>query len=64
MCQHGTKGIEDESFERVVVERSESIWNVEFVMDRVEVAVQERNGVEQAVEEVLPGIHDEAGVIV
>jgi len=61
MSQHGTEGIEEESFERMVVERSESIWNVKFVVDRVEVAVEERNGVEQPMEKVLPSVHDEAG---
>lgn len=44
----------------MVVECSKSIWAVETVMMRVEVAVKELVGVEVAMEEVLPGVKEKA----
>jgi hypothetical protein len=44
----------------VVVECSKSIWAVETVMMRVEVAVKKLVGVEVAMEEVLPGVKEKA----
>ena len=55
-----SKSIEDESFDRVVVKRSEGVGNVESVMPRVDMAVEELVGVEVAVEEVLPCIQYES----
>lgn len=45
----------------MVVQSSEGVGNKQAVMPRVEVAIQEPAFVKQAMKEVLPGIHDEAG---
>jgi hypothetical protein len=58
--QSRAEGVEDEPFERVVVEGSKGVGDVEAVVDRVDVAVEETVGVEVAVPEVLPAVEDEA----
>ncbi len=60
MSDCGAKGVEKQSLHRVVVECTKRIWDVKSVVDRVEVTVEEGNGVEKSVEEVLPGVDDEA----
>ncbi len=56
----GAKRIEDETLEGMVVERTESVGDVEAVVNGVDVAVEEPGCVEEAVHEVLPGVHEEA----
>lgn len=56
----GAKGIQQETLDGVVVERPKGKGDVEPVVDRVEMAVEEFRGVESAVQEVLPCVDDEA----
>ena len=49
LCDDGSKGIEDESFDWMVVECTESKGDVESVVDGVEVSIEESRGVECAV---------------
>jgi len=55
------EGIEEESFDGVVVEGSEGVRDVETMVVGVEVSVEEGNLVHEFVEEELPGVDDEAG---
>ena len=55
------EGIEEESFDGVVVEGSEGVRDVETVVVGVEVSVEEGDFVHEFVEEELPGVDDEAG---
>jgi hypothetical protein len=55
------EGVEEERLGRVVVECAESVGDVEAVVDRVDVFVEEAVGVEEPVQEVLPCIEEEAG---
>jgi len=52
--EHGTKRVEQEALDGVVVQRPVSIRHVQPVMDRMEVFVKEQVKVHRAVEEVLP----------
>jgi len=52
--EHGSKGVEQEALDGVVVQRAVSIGHVQPVMDRMEVFVKEPIKVHRAVEEVLP----------
>lgn len=52
--------VENESLDRVVVERSKGERNVETVVDCVNVPIEECKGVEEAMPEILPAVHHEA----
>lgn len=60
VCEDGTERVQEEAFDGVVVEGSERVGDVETVMHRVEMAVEEGNRMEESVEEVLPSVDDEA----
>lgn len=60
LCQSRTKGVKDETFERVVVESAIGIWHVKFMMNHMQLPVKELVGVHPTVEEVLPCIEDKA----
>lgn len=60
VCQDGTERVQEEAFDGVVVEGSKRVGHVKTVMDRVKVAVKEGDGMEESVEEVLPGVDDKA----
>lgn len=53
--------VEEERLGRVVVECAESVGDIETVVNRVDVFVEETVGVEEPVQEVLPGVEEEAG---
>lgn len=55
-----TQCVEQQTLKPVVVQRPESIWNIEPMMHGMECAVQILVGVEVSVQEVLPSINDEA----
>jgi len=57
----GPDAVEEEALERVVVECAEGVGNVKTVMRLVELFVKKLVDVKQAVEEILPGVNDEAG---
>jgi hypothetical protein len=61
MGNHGTQGVEDEAFERVVIESAVGVRTVETMMDGVDVFVEELVDVEGSVPEVLPCVEDESG---
>jgi len=52
--EHGSKRVEEEALDGMVVQRAVSIGHVQPVMDRMEVFVKEPVKVHRAVEEVLP----------
>lgn len=60
MSDDCTESVEEETFNWVIIESSEREWDIEPVVDRVEVAVEEARGVEETVEEILPSIDEEA----
>lgn len=60
--ESGTDAVEEEAFERVVVESAEGVRHVKSVMCLVELLVKPLVYVEQAVEEVLPGVDNEAAL--
>lgn len=53
------EGVEQESFERVVVQCAVCVRDIQAVVPRVEVLVRPSVHVHAAVEEILPGINDE-----
>lgn len=55
-----SQGVDQQSFNRVIVESAESVRDVEAVMDGMEVFVKEFAGMHSTVNEVLPCIHDKA----
>lgn len=59
MGNHRTQGVEDEAFERVVIESAVGVRTVETMMDGVDVFVEELVDVEGSVPEVLPCVEDE-----
>jgi hypothetical protein len=60
VSEDGTERVQEEAFNRVVVERSKRVGDVETVVHRVEMAVEEGDRMEESVEEVLPSVDDEA----
>jgi hypothetical protein len=60
VSQDGTERVQEEAFDGVVVESSKCVGDVETVVHRVEMAVEEGNRMEESVEEVLPSVDDEA----
>lgn len=54
--QQGAESVEQEALDGVIVERAESVGNVEPMVDRVQVLVEEPALMHQAVEEVLPSV--------
>lgn len=52
-------GLEHEPLERVVVRRAKRVRHVKPVVHRVEMLVEPAVRVHRAVEEVLPGVHEE-----
>ena len=52
--EHGTKRVEQEALDGMVVQRAVSIGHIQPVMDRMEVFVKEPVKVHRAVEKVLP----------
>jgi hypothetical protein len=60
----GTEGVEKKTFNWVVVECTEGKWDIEPVVDGVEVSVEESRGVEETVQEVLPCVDEEAAMLV
>lgn len=64
LCNTSTERVEEEPFERVVVERAEGVRDVKPVMNRVKGLVQVSVIVHSSMEKVLPCINNEAlGVI-
>lgn len=63
MSDDSTKRVKEEALNGMVVERAESVRNVKSMVDRVDLAVQVFVLVEQAVEEVLPGIENDAATV-
>lgn len=51
--------VHQKSLQWMVVLRTEGVWNVQPVMHRVEVTIQEFARVEEPVKEILPSIDDE-----
>lgn len=59
VCDSCAQGVEQETLQPVVVQSTESVRNVEPVVHRVDVFVEELVLVEKAVEEVFPSVKDE-----
>lgn len=57
----GSERVHDEAFDGVVVQGAERVGDVEAVVDRVDVLVEELVGVKVAMDGVLPSVEDEAG---
>lgn len=57
--EEGTHGVFEEAFERMVVERAESIGDIEEMVAHVKSAVQPGKSVHCPVDRVLPGIDEE-----
>lgn len=60
VSEDSTERVQEEAFDGVVVEGSKRVGHVETVVHRVEMAVEEGNRMKESVEEVLPGVDDEA----
>lgn len=60
MRDDSAERVEDEAFEWMVVERAKRVGNVEAVVDRVDVSVEELVRVEIAVPDVLPRVENES----
>lgn len=60
--EHGAERVEQEALEGVVVERTKGVRDVEPVVYRVDVLVEELVYVHRAMEEVLPGVEDDPGM--
>ncbi|KAI3478430.1 hypothetical protein L1887_59637 [Cichorium endivia] len=57
----GAPRVEQQALDGVVVERAKGVGHVEAVVMRMEVAVEEAALVEEAMQHVLPCVHDEEG---
>ena len=53
-------GVEKEPLQGMVVQGAVRVGNVQSVMDRVDVAIEELVDMEEAMEEVLPSVDHEA----
>jgi len=59
MGHGGAQRIEQESFEPMIIECTKSIRHIKSVMDGMEVPIEVLIRVEQSMEEILPGVHDQ-----
>lgn len=60
--QYSSNRVHDQPFNRVIIQRAKSIWDVESMVDRVEMTVEESISVAQPVQGILPSVdHKAAG---
>lgn len=63
MRDDSAQGVEHKALERMVVQSTICIWDIQAVVPRVEVLVEELVDMEGAVPEVLPGVDAEPGEV-
>ena len=59
-CKSSSEGVEKETLEGMIVQRAVCVGNGEAMVYRMDVFVQKFIDVEEAMEEVLPGVNNEA----
>lgn len=61
LCECCTDGVQEKAFERMVVQRAVGVGYIQPMVHRMDMLVQELVDMEEAMEEILPGINHKAG---